>query len=287
MAMAIQLKKLGKNIACSIKKGVPPSLAFLPESRLIMDDIETDSFDLLITFGCSSLKRTGSTNIQNLKTTNPKLKTLNIDHHPDNENFGDVNVVDSEKSSVAELVYELFKFYKWPVDKNIATCLLTGIITDTGRFMHSNTQGSTLKTAAELMEKGALTNQIIKHAYKNKQTSGFKAWAKALKNARFDKKNKMVISVISEEDQKELGNLPGGVFDGVVETLNTIPEAKFSLFIRQDGEVIKGSLRSDTYKNTDVQKIAKLFGGGGHKLASAFTIPGKLVKDKTGEWKIV
>ena len=75
-----------------------------------------------------------------------KLSIINFDHHPDNTGFGTVNVVDPKKSSVAELVYDFFNFNGWDISKDVATCLLTGIITDTGGFMHSNTQGSTLKS---------------------------------------------------------------------------------------------------------------------------------------------
>ena len=79
----------------------------------------------------------------------------------------------------------------------------------------------------------------------------------------------------------------GGAFEGFAETLNTLPEAKFAMFLRQDGDIIKGSLRSDIFKNVDVSQIAKNFGGGGHKLASGFSVAGKLLKDEKGKWKVV
>ena len=66
-----------------------------------------------------------------------------------------------------------------------------------------------------------------------------------------------------------------------------MPEAKFAMFLRQDGNVIKGSLRSDTFKNIDVSKIAHIFGGGGHKLAAGFSVAGKLMKDEPGKWKVI
>ena len=91
---------------------------------------------------------------------------------------------------------------------------------------------------------------------------------------------------MTESDLTEFKNLPQSAFEGLAETLNTVPEAKFAMFLRQDGNVIKGSLRSDEYKNTDVALIAKNFGGGGHKLAAGFSVAGKLVKEKSGEWKV-
>jgi len=282
LAIGAQLERLGKNVTYAIKKGVPPNLKFLPGSEKISDDIEHEGFDLLIMCGCGNKERCGSENIISLS-----VPTINIDHHPDNTLFGNINIVDPAKSSVAELVYDFFIFNRWIIDRSIATCLLTGIITDTGSFMHSNTQASTLKTAAELMSKGALADNIIKHAYKNKGTNILKAWGRAMENSYFDKDSGIIYSVIDEEDLEDIGKLPQSAFEGFVEILNTVPEAKFAMFLRQDGEVIKGSLRSQSAKTADVSNIARLFGGGGHKQAAGFSIIGKLEKDAQGKWKVL
>lgn len=282
LALADILKKSDKRTVCVIKGGVPPTLKFLPGSRDIKENFTKDNFDLLIMCGCSDKQRCGISEIINLP-----VSVLNIDHHPDNAMFGLVNLVDSKKSSVAELVFDFFKFCKWELDKNSATCLLTGIITDTGSFMHSNTSQSALQAAAELMRKGAQTADIVRHAYKNKTLQVLKAWGKAIENSYYDAQHKILYSIVTEQDLKELGELPQATFEGFVETLNTVPEAKFVLFLRQDGNIIKGSLRSDLFKNVDVSKIAQLLGGGGHKLAAAFSVIGKLERDPAGKWKVI
>jgi phosphoesterase RecJ-like protein len=284
LAMAHGLGSLNKQTTQAIKRGVPPQLKFLPGSQNIQDDIDHAEFDLLITFGCATKNRTGSQNIMALE-----CPIINIDHHPDNAFFGDVNIVDHSKSSVAELVYDFFTWNKWKINKDIATCLLTGIITDTGSFKHSNTQSSTLTAAAELMGKGALTDKIVGQTFKNKSPHVLKAWGKAMENSYFDEEKKIIYSVITDQDLEKLGGLPAASFEGFVETLNTVPDAKFAMFLRQDGELIKGSLRSGNQepKNIDVSKIAQLFGGGGHKQAAGFAIAGKLMKDENGKWKVV
>jgi len=282
LALALYLEKEGKNITCAIKQGVPPNLKFLPGSHKIVDDISHENFDLLITFGCSTLRRTGSLKIENLK-----LKIINIDHHPDNQYFGTINLVDANKSSVAELVYDFFKFANWPISASIATCLLTGIITDTGSFMHSNTQSSTLKAAAELLKKGALTEKIIQETYSSKDTKTLKAWGHALSNLRYDQNRKIIYSIVTEDDQATFGKLPNSAFEGLAEILNSYPEAKFAMFLRQEGNIIKGSLRTDPYKQIDVAEIAKSFGGGGHKMAAGFSVAGRLVKETNGKWRVV
>lgn len=307
LAVGSHLEKMGKQVTYAIKKGVAANLAFLPGSEKIVDDITSADFDLVITFGCSSIDRTGSDKIKNLinhserseeslKPTDKgsfagaldgSISIINIDHHPDNSNFGNVNVVDAKKSSVAELIYDFFIFNNWEINKDVATCLLTGIITDTGSFMHSNTQSSTLEVAGQLMRKGAHVSKIIKHTYKSKSPNVLKAWGKAMENSYYDDKHKIIYSVMTDKDLAEFEKLPGGAFEGFAETLNTLPEAKFAMFLRQDGDIIKGSLRSDIFKNTDVSKIAKAFGGGGHKLASGFSVAGKLMKNESGKWRVV
>ncbi len=282
LAVGQMLEQRGKQVTHIIKKGVPPQLQFLPGSEKISAEYVAGDYDLLVTFGCSTKDRCG---IEEIITLN--IPVLNIDHHQDNSFFGDVNVVDKQKSSVAELVYDFFKFCGWPLNKNIASCLLTGIITDTGSFKHSNTASSTLETSAELMNHGALTSPIIHETFKNKTPEILKAWGIALANSYYDQDRGIIYSVMTELDFKEFTHLPQSAFEGFVETLNSVPEAKFAMFLRQDGNIIKGSLRSDTHKNVDVAKIAQLFGGGGHKQAAGFSIVGKLEKDSTGKWKVV
>ena len=87
-----------------------------------------------------------------------------------------------------------------------------------------------------------------------------------------------MFSVLTEDDLKEIGATDEDL-DGFVELLNNMPQARFALLLRQDGDTVKGSLRSEPSKKVDVSKIAKSFGGGGHKLASGFKIDGKLVRE--------
>ena len=86
---------------------------------------------------------------------------------------------------------------------------------------------------------------------------------------------------------EDFGSLPQSAFEGLIETLNTFPEARFAMLLRQEGNVIKGSLRTDPHKQIDVSEIAKIFGGGGHKMASGFSVAGKLSKDETGKWRVI
>lgn len=277
----LHLKSIGKQVTYYIAGGVPKHLRFLPGWQTITDQITSVDADLLIICGCSTKDRCG-----NALLINSNIPCINIDHHPDNSLFGDINLVDGEKSSVAELVYDFFQAAGWSITPEIATCLLTGIFTDTGSFMHSNTSPSALTTAATLMRKGAHMHKIASHTFRGKSPKQMRAWGKALENIQYKKEKGMVYTIITAEDMERIGTVPEATFEGLVETLNKVPGSKFSLFLRQDGDRIKGSLRSDPLKNTNVNTIAKEFGGGGHKYASGFSLAGKVKKSDDNNWKV-
>jgi phosphoesterase RecJ-like protein len=251
---------------------VPHTLKFLPGTSEVGGELPREQFDLIITFGCSRIDRTG---FVPLKTTQTPI--INFDHHPDNTSFGQVNVVDEQTAAVAELVYYFLQSQHIELNFEIATCILTGIFTDTGGFKHANTSAEVLKVAADLLKKGARIDRIASYTYGQKRPQALKAWSRALANTRFDKNKQMVFSVLTEQDIAEVGAANDDL-QGFVELLNHIPQAKFALMLRQDGDVVRGSLRSELYKNVDVSRIARSFGGGGHKLAAGFKVNGKLVR---------
>ena len=272
LAMFGFLKQLGKKSRIVIKGGVPTNLIFLPGSSEVQSELAKLDDDLVITFGCNKIERTG------FPLLNEAKQIISFDHHPDSAPFGVVNVIDPETAAVAELVYYFLKFADAEIDKNMATAMLTGIFTDTGGFKHSNTSAKALEVAAELLKKGARIDKIAMQTMGRKRPSTIKAWAKGLENARYDNDKKMVFSVLTEDDLKEIGATDEDL-DGFVELLNNMPQARFALLLRQDGEAVKGSLRSEPNKKVDVSKIAKSFGGGGHKMAAGFKIDGKLVRE--------
>lgn len=283
LALAIYLKSIGKKVTVAVTGGVPSRLDFMPMSDEVTENIKPDNFDLLIVSGCSNLERINNDEIQNLD-----IPTINFDHHPDNQNFATINVVESTKSSVAELVYDFFVFCGWPMNSQIATCLLTGIITDTGLFMHSNTQAETLAAAGELMQRGAQMSQVVKNTFSSSDLVHLHSWGKGLENSYYNPDKQVIYSVITQKTLKELGNPELANFEGLVETLNKVPEAKYAILLKEDSDGrIKASLRSDPHKGVDVREIAKSLGGGGHKWAAGFSVYGQLAKDEFGRWKAV
>jgi bifunctional oligoribonuclease and PAP phosphatase NrnA len=281
LALRLVLERMGKETHVIVKRGLPHVLKFLPGSALVKGEFEAREYDLIVTFGCNIIDRPGFPALKNLPA-----RKLNFDHHPDNRMFGDVNVVDPDTAAVAELVYYFLKSNpEVLIDKEVATCLLTGIFTDTGGFKHSNTSAGAFEVAAELLKKGARIDRIAHETFGNKRPQALRAWARALENARFDPEKQMAFSVMTDEDMAEV-QANDDDLSGFAETLNHIPQAKFSLLLRQAGNTVKGSLRSDPHKGTDVSVMAKFFGGGGHKYASGFKVDGKLVRTGKG-WQII
>ncbi|MDO8529152.1 MAG: DHHA1 domain-containing protein, partial [bacterium] len=209
-----------------------------------------------------------------------------IDHHPDITLEGDVNILESSVSSVCEIIYSFFKFFNIKITKEIATFLMVGILGDTGSFQHSNTGAEVMNIASELMKKGASLFKIVEAIFANKKLSTLKLWGRAFEKAIINPKNNMIITVLTEEDIKECEASTEDIAQ-VASILNTVPGTKFSLILSQrEGDLVKGSLRSEEYKGVDVSEIAHQFGGGGHKLASGFEVKGKIRETEDG-WEIV
>lgn len=242
--------------------------------------INIAQFDLIV--GCDAVERSFE-KIVTEKKNNQKI--ILFDHHPTLElkNIkADIILRDENYSSVCEILYDFFDFHRIPINKKIASLLLTGILSDTAAFQHANTSAKVMEIAATLMRKGAPMNKIIKATLKDKKIETLKLWGRAMERAEINKKTGAIISFITKEDMKELSIKEDDV-GRIAELLNTVSGTRFSLvLVEKEDNRLKGSLRSEWYKNVDVSEIARNFRGGGHRLASGFEITGKLVKRKTG-----
>lgn len=282
-ALALQhiFKTKGYAVFLVAKEGVPDNLLFMPgqaETRAQLPQ-DWETYDLLVVIGCGNLARTGFAELENW--TKP---ILNIDHHVDTRPYGTVNIWDQAAAANCEIVYLMLKVWGESIDKFAATNLLTGIFTDTGGFRHANVTALTFEIAADLLRKGANLDLVSRFTFSGKELPKLRAWAIAIENAKFDPERKMVYTVITE-DELVRAQAKEEDLDGVVELLNTIPDAQFSMVLKQRGDEIKGSLRSEPEKGVDVSEIARAFGGGGHKLAAGFKFKGKIEKTAEG-WKI-
>lgn len=252
-----------------------------PENgRLSEEDVNfnygPERYDLVITVDTGGIEQLGQLYAGNIEMFH-QVPVINIDHHFSNEHHGNVNYVDPLASSTTELLIPVIeelekKTGKQLWDEDIATLLLTGIITDTGSFQNSNTTPRAFDASAKLVAHGAHQQEIIQHIFKTKQLTTLKLWGRILTKMQLDEKFHIVWSVITRKDFEETGSEDsetGGIVD---ELLSNAPGAEIVLLLkeRSDG-IVSGSIRS-TNPSIEANKLAETFGGGGHVQAAGFKI---------------
>ncbi len=194
---------------------------------------------------------------------------VNIDHHISNPHFGDLNIV-KEASSTSEIIFFVLRdMLDIEIDELSGEAIYTGIITDTGNFKYESTTKETFYVAGELINTGIDRSKIADAVYKNKSLGAIKALGIALVNMKCIEEKKLVYFFLDKDFiQKE--KIKKDETDGIVESLLEYKDCEVSVFLREleDGK-IKGSMRSKN--KIDVNEIAKIFSGGGHKRAAGFT----------------
>jgi len=271
-AMVEYLKKMNKKFFIFCATAVPDQLEFLPHMHLV--DIETKiltdhKIDTIIVLDSGDLRYAG---IAKFIKEHPAT-LINIDHHPTNENYGHINLVNSQASSVAEILYDFFKHNNIRLTRNLATALLTGLITDTGNFTNSATSASSITIAGHLLRCGANLSLVNKWVNKNTSINSLKLWGVVLKRLEKNEQMDLVYTYLTKKDYDKYG-INDRETEGISNFMNTIDDAKICLFIKETDEgKIKGSFRT-THDDVDVSAMAKKLGGGGHKKAAGFTLDG-------------
>lgn len=265
-ALSKSLLNLGKKVYPIEFDKIPENLKFLPNLDLLSDNTDIN-INMIICLDCANYERLGQID----ELFNKAKYRINIDHHQSNEFYGDVNIVKKGYSSTCELVFDLINEINLPIDKDISMSLLTGISTDTGRFLYSATTADTLAKASRLVENGADMMKINELIYQSKKFE-----AQLLENEILSKTeiyNDYVAFSFVMTDQLNKYNVEISDIDSVINTFRDTDKIKISVLIKQQTEnEYKVSFRSKG--NIDVGLIAKNLGGGGHKNAAATRITG-------------
>ncbi|MFN2449775.1 MAG: bifunctional oligoribonuclease/PAP phosphatase NrnA [Candidatus Baltobacteraceae bacterium] len=270
LALGIALKRLGKRVLYFQQDPVPRNLRFLPDTEFVSRDIPADlPADALWVFGdMSSASRAGE-----FLPAIDRENILDIDHHLGNDHFGKLNYVLTSECSTGTCVLHLLRALRTPIDVDIATCLLTTIMTDTGGFMHSNTTPDVLRISAELMTIGANKEQITEEIFANKRFAAIKLLGKALDAAQMMDGGRFIYSYVTQAMLAACG-ADGEDTEEIVNHLRSVEGAEVAaLFKDYDGDM-RVSLRSSGRVN--VQAAAARLGGGGHFRASGLTYAGPL-----------
>lgn len=268
LALLLALKEhyIEKNIRFILQDDIPDTTKFLKGSEKIeiYDKLKKYSCDLLIYLDSATMDRTGETG-KNIETK----MIINIDHHISNPFYGDIACVISYSSSTSEIIYYFLKYMNYKFSLSVAEALYLGTVNDTGNFSHSNVTVQTMQMATDLISMGVNNNYIVTNFLNSNSYQTLKIMGEALKNFDFYPEKKLSYYYLTKEIMKKY-NAKKEDTEGIVEKILSYKEASVSLFLREEADgKIKGSMRSKY--EIDVNKIANLFGGGGHYKAAGFS----------------
>jgi len=263
------------------KDAVPETFRFLPGSARVQTFLMSQEGDVVVFLDCAEPKLT------DLHESHPQLfdgtiRGVNIDHHPTNSRFTTVNLVVPEAASSCEIVVALADMLGWNITSENATCLLTGVYTDTGGLVHSNTSARVYRTVARLLRSGARQQAIVQAIFRTAKLSTLKLWGRVLEKISITDEG-AAISAVTEGDFRATG-ADYSELTGAIDYVNAVPGMRFSLILSERDGKVKGSLRT-LRDDVDVAAMASKFHGGGHKKAAGFALAGKLRPEV--RWKVV
>ncbi len=231
-------------------------------------------YDLIVIVDTADLSLLGSLYTDHIDLFS-EVPILNIDHHISNTQYGQTQLIDPTAASATEVLYSWFTQvpqFRDKITPDLATLLLTGLITDTRSFQNPNTTPRSLEVAAELLERGARQQEIIQHIYKTKPLTTLKIWGRALNRIQVDPAARIVWSSVSKEDLAEMGASSKETHGILDELISTIPDADVHvLFTELEEGGLKASMRSSAAVDSS-QLAGRTFGGGGHARASGFRV---------------
>jgi len=276
LALYLFLKKMGKKVKVGCKDPVPYYLDFLPASREYLKLPVDEEFDLCVVVDASSHTRLGAP---------VRAKGfMRIDHHKGGDFYREADLVDAEAPATAAVVYYLLRNIDGSlIDRDIATCIYTGLATDTGFFVNSNTDAKTLKLAAELVEKYGVDPHLVATNVKERNRLGrLKLLSKVLNTLELHLGGKVAF-IHTLKGWMEETNTSYEDTEGFVNYARSVEGVEVAAFILEKPEegVWKVSLRSKG--GADVSVVCERLGGGGHKYAAGCKLPRSLSLEEVKE----
>ena len=196
--------------------------------------------------------------------------------------YGDLNFVNPVSPACCEILAGMFEYFDIEIDSEIGSCILTGIITDTGGFKYSSVTPETFEFTAELLRKGVNVSDIYQRVLETRRKSNFELLRRAMNRLELLEDGKIAFTYINKKDEEEV-HAETGDHEGIVENGRSIEGVKVSVFIREKEEnIYKVSMRAGNGFNINVSDICYIFGGGGHPRAAGAVVSGTVeqVKEK-------
>ncbi len=274
LALYQALKKMDKDVELIIPK-YSRLFTCLPEIEKVKAEGTKKDYDLAIAVDTASIKQlNGWANY----FEDAKYRIV-IDHHSSNSMYGDLNYVDLSSPACAQVMYVLFRYYNWEITQEVGTCLMGGIITDTGGFQYSGVSKETFEIASSLISQGVNVSKLYKQLLSTNTKTSFELRKIALNRLEFLEDGKIAYTYITKKDEKKV-KAETGDYEGLVNEGRNIEGVEVSIFLHEIDNGYRVSLRANEYVN--VSDVCLMFGGGGHVRAAGVTMQGtpKQIKDK-------
>jgi len=268
LGLANALRQMGKQVTVANDDGVPQYLQWLPGAESIVTEIPDGEFDLMISTDSSDEERTG---VAGEYGRSHSKTVINLDHHPTNTYFGDIYLVIPSAVSATEIVQGWWQQAGIVINREIATPLLTGLVTDTNGFRVSSTSAQTLAVAQVLMQAGASLTEVTARTLDSMTYEELGLWKKILPTAELH--GQVISASVRLSDYAPTG-MDAGSTAGVVGFLNSVSEAMIAVVFKETEEGIKLSMRAK--RGYNVAETALSLGGGGHIQAAGATVQGTL-----------
>lgn len=266
LALGLALQNVGKDVQMVLPDGLPAAFSHLEGSEQIQKEVEGD-IDTFIVIDCGDFDRVHE------KLRSFGTPAINIDHHITNQNFAEINLVETDSVATASILAEYLDQWGLEVSKPVAAALMTGLITDTLGFRTMNMNPKVFHQAAILMEKGIDLPDLYYQAMVSRSYKAVRYWGAGLSN--IERGGEMVWATLSLEDRKAAGYFGNDDAD-LINILSSIENSPVAIiFVEQPKDEVKISWRVRG-EDWDVAKVAAGFGGGGHRAAAGATIKGSM-----------
>ncbi|MCS6775614.1 MAG: bifunctional oligoribonuclease/PAP phosphatase NrnA [Chloroherpetonaceae bacterium] len=267
LALAHLLRAREKDVVVLSADGVPDIYRWLPGADGVQTGTDRRDFDLAVVCDAGALDRVGASVLPVIASA---ARLMDIDHHVGDAPFGDLRLLDARAAATSEIVFQLGQLLG-PITRPVATCLMTGIITDTGSFRFPNTTPRTFQIAARLQRCGAVPAEIFELVFENRSLAGLKLLGRALDRLQVSGDGRVAWTVLTAEDMRALGATDADT-EGIVTHVRAVKTAQAGLLFREiPGGKIRVSLRGR--EGVPVHRIAARFGGGGHPMAAGCSLP--------------
>ena len=270
IGLALALESIGKQVTVWNEDVVPDKLRFLDPDRRLRKPQAGQTFDVVVATDCASFERLGRV----ADHIGRRGTFINIDHHASNTKYADINWVSPREPSSGELIYDLCEWAGWKITQPIADCLFTAVSTDTGSFQYPSTTPDTLETAAHLIERGANLGKICQEVYQSFPLTRVKLLRHVYNKFRLTHADKTAYFWLKRADYVRTG-ASTEESEGLIDHIRAIEGVVVAIVFEEvDAEQTRLSLRSKD-ERVNVNEIAALFGGGGHKAAAGARVAGK------------